>query len=431
MGRMTFSYHGSLPASKSMLNRLLLIQYYFSNMNSVMSSLPPPKTFGGKLQQGSPELHEIPAFAGMTAQFQIEGDSQCDDVLLMREGLESLKANTPIDCGAAAFVFRHLVLAASRIPGKHLLRGTSRLLGRPHEPVQSILRHLGVSVQITEDSWMVISEGWKQPTLPLRIETNVSSQFLSAVILNAWQLPFDMHLLPSGDAVSEGYTAMTIELAKRAGMKFQFDSNKMILAAQQTPLAGTYSVESDVSSAFAVCSLATVAGEAIIQNYPHESLQPDRIFPELLKVLGANVAIDGDKLCVRQKTKMLSPLRWNFRNTPDLFPIAAILCGLARGTSSLVGAPHLAHKESDRILKTAQLLQKMGCPTRRRDSGLDIMGQGMAFGAKAVEFDPDDDHRLVMAAAIANAAGHKIKVHNKECVRKSFPEFLEIAKEYL
>jgi 3-phosphoshikimate 1-carboxyvinyltransferase len=116
----------------------------------------------------------------------------------------------------------------------------------------------------------------------------------------------------------------------------------------------------------------------------------------------------------------------NLENSPDLFPVLAVLCGLAQGTSKLFGAPHLALKESNRIQKTFELLTKAGIKSQIVDGGLIIEGSNMKIHSKAFSFDPDHDHRMAMAAALLNMVGAKIQILNKEVVNKSFPEFWSI-----
>src|SRR5579864_5154237 len=102
----SFFFAGSIPASKSLLNRWQLVASY-------------------------------------TDHLALQGDSQCDDVRLFSDGLASLKLRQDINCGAAGTVFRFLSLKASRVPGRHVLIGTERLLSRPHQDLQSILSQLG------------------------------------------------------------------------------------------------------------------------------------------------------------------------------------------------------------------------------------------------------------------------------------------------
>ena len=187
---MEFQFQGEISASKSILNRLLVIQ-----------SFAP----------------------GLT----IKGDSRCDDVLKMKSALPRVMAarGEPADCGAAGTTFRFLTVRASRIPGRHLLTGTQKLLDRPQEALLSILRDLGSKVERTPEGLLIESQGWKDPKRPLRIDRSQSSQFASAVLLSAWDLDFDLEVEFTGiedkEAPSEGYLEMTVKLVELAGLEIQ------------------------------------------------------------------------------------------------------------------------------------------------------------------------------------------------------------------
>lgn len=375
---MAFSYRGPIPASKSLLNRWLIVQSYAS--------------------AGELVLH---------------GDSQADDVLLMRQALVDFKnGKTEFDCGAAGTVLRFLALRVSREKGEFLLRGSKRLFERPQQELINILQQLGVKAEInSEKAYLKISSsGWKILNTPIEISGAESSQFASAVLLNTLKLEKPLQIKLSDQLVSESYFEMT----------------KQVL--QQAELKKNIQIEPDMSSAFAIAALAALSGECELQNFPTESLQPDFIFVELLKKMGAQVTFLNGALKVAS-TQHLLPLEFNLKNAPDLFPVLATLCAFAEGKSVLFGAPHLRSKESDRIAKTAELIRLCGRKVEEREDGLVIYGSQKKIPQLRSSFDPAEDHRLVMAATIANAVGVDVNILNPEVVKKSFPEFLKITAQ--
>jgi len=360
---------------------------------------------------------------------QIEGDSACDDVQLMKAGILSLAQQKPIHCGFAGAVLRFLALKAARIPGRHILYGHKRLFERPQQPLLDNLQKLGVRAMIkyaTQPKLIIDSEGWKPSRGALVVDRSISSQFASGIVLNAWGLPFDLSLRFSSESVSPSYLELSLALVKTLGMKIQRDSEEeIIIPALQKPAAGTYRAESDMSSAFAVAALAAVNGRALVEHFPEKSLQPDYVFVDLLKKMGANVSLHKSVLEV-EKAEHLKHINCNLRNAPDLFPVLAVLCALADGVSVLSGAPHLTHKESNRILKVMDLIQLMGREVEERADGLLIHGNSTPFSAEKKMYNPDGDHRLAMAAAVAMQAGLNLELKTPEVVNKSFPEFWEI-----
>jgi 3-phosphoshikimate 1-carboxyvinyltransferase len=229
----------------------------------------------------------------------------------------------------------------------------------------------------------------------------------------------------TSEAVSPSYMAMSLDLARQAGMQTKFVSdNELLIAQEQSVRPGNYQTEIDASSAFAIAALASVAGKAEIFDFPVNGLQPDCVFPKALTQLGVKVNLTNKSLSVSLAEKMKC-INWNLKDCPDLFPILAVLCALAEGDSLLHGAPHLTYKESNRISKVAELLSLMDRDVDVRTDGLLIHGKNNCFPKTSVSFDPDQDHRLAMAAAIAQQAGFSIHLLNPECVNKSFPEFWE------
>jgi 3-phosphoshikimate 1-carboxyvinyltransferase len=124
-----------------------------------------------------------------------------------------------------------------------------------------------------------------------------------------------------------------------------------------------------------------------------------------------------------KKARPLKPLHFNLNDTPDLFPVLACLCAFTSGECRLSGAAQLVHKESNRLQKTAELLQQAGVPHRVLRDGIVIRGQGLDFVPPAFAFDPDQDHRMAMAAAVFKGLNKKIKIKSPHVVNKSYPQF--------
>lgn len=390
-----YSFRGRVPASKSILNRLLLIASHAT---------------GGALR--------------------ISGDSRCEDVRNMRAALEALaRPGDPVPCGEAGLVLRLIAATASRVPGKHLLKGSARLLQRPQKPLIEALASLEVSARPSEsgDALVIETQGWKEPARPILLDRSISSQFASALLLNAWELEFPLEIEWRGKAVSEGYFDLSLKLAREAGMEIHETPDGFLVPPGQRVRATAMEAETDLSSAFAIAALGAIGGYAEIRDYPQGSAQPDRVFPSLLARMGAEIDL-RDRVLIVHKPERLKPIEVDLRDSPDLFPVLATLCAFAEGRSVLRGAPHLAHKESDRLRTTTGLIRLAGRDCDPIDGGLVIHGKGPEASrsdAAPVPFDPERDHRLVFAAAIAIQAGVHLRVTDISPVDKSFPEFRE------
>jgi 3-phosphoshikimate 1-carboxyvinyltransferase len=380
----SFAFVGKIPASKSMLIRALLIQSYFPNM-------------------------------------VIEGDSNCDDVEDMREALAALEQGREIPVGAAGTVLRFMALKASRKPGTHVLKGDRRLFERPQQELTRILKQLGVESRLGEDFLEVKSNGWKLHGDTVAVPSDRSSQFASSLLLNAWDLPFDLYVSQGGRKVSEGYWRMSVRMAQAQGMRMDFWDSDFRIPREQKAHGEKVHVEPDMSSAFAIAAIAAVSGRATLLDFPAPSLQPDAVFTQILKTMDVPIHLSGTALKVERAQK-LNGISVNLGSAPDLFPVLAALCALAHGESDLFGAPQLVHKESNRLKAMADAIEKLGRKTELKDDGLKILGEPPKPGA-AFDFDTDQDHRLAFAGAVWKAAGFPVTILNPEAVNKSFPEF--------
>jgi 3-phosphoshikimate 1-carboxyvinyltransferase len=383
-----FFFRGVVPASKSVLNRLRVIQSF------------------------EPGL-------------RIEGDSPADDVAGMKSALAELLRGKPAECGAAGTTFRFLALRASRLPGESRLRGTERLFSRPQGELLSLLRQLGCGAELGARELVVRGQGWRIPPV-LRIDRSVSSQFASAVALSAWELPEPLRIHFEGETVSPGYFELTLRLLERAGMRWRWESPaELVIPAGNKAKPVSIAAETDASSAFAVAAHAAIGGEAVFEGWPLEGLQPDFRFVAILGQMGCQATFLNGALRIAAPEAELRPVEQDLRDAPDLFPVLAVLCALAPGTSLLHGAPHLKSKESDRIAKMAELLRLMGRRCREVRGGLEIEGrpQGDRMPEGHVRYDTDQDHRLALAAALAKRAGLDVEILSPEVVAKSFPGF--------
>lgn len=388
----SWDFIGKIPSSKSLYLRALLAKSFFSD-------------------------------------FEIIGHAASDDVALMEVGLQQLGQDRVIDCGHAGAVLRFLALRAARIAGVHQLTGSERLFERPQGELLRTLMQLGCEVTVDGLVLKIRSWGWKLSGDALHIKTQESSQFVSAVLLNAWDLPQPLFIQLGRDMASAGYFAMTCRFLENLGLRIEPWKEGIHVPAKQKLQAIMYEVEPDMSCAFALAALAAVSGRATLVGFPQNSLQPDHRFVELLQKMGVGVRRDQNNLII-ERGAVLRPLSCNLKDTPDLFPSLASLCALAEGESELRGAQHLQWKESDRIANTAELIRLMGRECVVFADGLKIRGRSVRaedHQRKDLVFDPDEDHRMAMAAAVFKKAGIPLMISDPQVVSKSFANFWQLA----
>ena len=328
--------------------------------------------------------------------------------------------------------------------------------------MQSILHQLSCKTQVKNNKLILQSEGWQLSGDALHVLVNRSSQFATAIFLNSWDLNKDLYISLEGPFVSKAYLDMTISFLRHMGMQILGQGREYYIPKGQTIKKQYYEVEPDMSCLFALSAMTLKGGSAVFSNWPLKSLQPDIVFPDILRQIGFQVlsssgklsqTLDkggGFKIFTSNKSKVehensnkiklkvmagkaLKPLKYNLKNTPDLFPVLSALLALAKGESTLYGAPHLAFKESNRLQSVITLLKQVGRKTQLLPAkdGITLQGQALLLKEKSAPlsplcFDPKEDHRMVMAALVLKKAGFSLKILNPQVVNKSFPDFWSI-----
>lgn len=383
-----WAYQGDIPGSKSVFNRALIVQSYFPGL-------------------------------------QLQGYSECDDVRFMRSSLHNLSSSSELNCGEGGTTLRFLALRASRIEGTHRLVGTRRLFERPQRGLLTLLSQLGVEAVLQEQGLLIKSSGWKKPSTPVQVDLSESSQYASALVLNAWGLNFDLEFKLVGAKVSESYFRLTLQMLRKMGMKILEEDNLFVIPQGQSPNIKSYKIEADLSSLFTIAAFGALCGSVKLKNFPENTDQPDKAFLKIFAAMEIPFKLNHEQLVVSPSTGMRA-IEWDLGQTPDLFPVLAVLCSWAQGTSRLYGAPHLAAKESNRIAKVSDLFNRLGVTHQVLPDGMMIEGQPQQVLKQNVVFNPDHDHRMVMAAVLMKLKGHGIQVENAHVINKSFPEFWNI-----
>lgn len=380
-----FKFSGDLVLSKSWLNRALIIQNY------------------------QPSI-----------QFASESDSE--DVLVLKKSLTSIGKASEFYLGQGGTSFRFFCFLISRHPGTWIVKAHTRLLERPQAGLKDLLGQLGVEIDFKKDEVVIRSAGWNVPT-EIKCSAKDSSQFISGLLLNSWNLETDLNIKIQGQIVSEDYFKMTVAMLQQFGMKIEEGFGQINILKKQIPLTQSAQSEVDVSSAFSLAAAGVIAGDVEITNWKSNSLQPDAVFLKLFDQMGIRYMQNETSLRIRQQSKWKA-LHTNLNHFPDLFPVLSILCALAEGRSDLHGAEQLQHKESNRLQKTKELLDLVGFRSELKKDGLVIEGKSSQQDKlKHVQFNPDHDHRMAMAAGLLKLAGYNIDIQNPEVVNKSYASF--------
>lgn len=350
---------------------------------------------------------------------------ESDDVLELKEALARVGQANFFQFGLGGTSLRFFCFFISRKKGESFVEAHPRLMERPQQPIFDILNQLGVKAERADEFIRIASNGWRVPDV-IRCDGHQSTQFITGLLLNAWHLPEDLNVCIQKPIVSKPYLQMTLEMLKQSGMQIEASEtgdelHLRIPSYQQITM--NLSPEIDISSLFSLAAAAVVNGNIRISNWNSRSLQPDLAFLHIFKKMQISF-IENENIFQIQKQAHWSGIEVNLHESPDLFPVLAVLCALADGPSHLYGAAQLVHKETNRILKTAELLKLAGFQCEVLEDGLRINGKSSGWDLnKSITFNPDLDHRMAMAAALLKLKGFQIEILDRAVVNKSYPSF--------
>ena len=295
-----------------------------------------------------------------------------------------------------------------------------RLPQRPLVPLDDVLTAHGMT--LSEDGDLLLCSGQLQAG-NYEIAGNVSSQYISGLLMALPRLTGESTLTVTGPLESAAYIAMTEDALRLSGVEFsKSGAAYAIPGGQRFRLPARTAVEGDWSNAaFFLCMGALAKGGVRVEKLNLKSSQGDRGVLDVLRAFGAEVGEEGDTVTVRRGT--LRGVTIDASPIPDLIPVLSVVASVAAGETRVENASRLRLKESDRLQSTANLLRALGGRVEEKEDGLVITGVPALHGGS---FETQNDHRLAMSAAVAACtATGGVTVDNDACVAKSYPRFWE------
>lgn len=328
-----------------------------------------------------------------------------------------------VDCRNAGTTLRLLAGTVARLDGTTLLDGDASLRRRPNGPLLESLRSLGATVQATQDDRCPLQIHGPIRPGDITVPGNTSSQFISALLLSLPMLDGPSIVEVTPPVASRPYLDITLDIARRFGLRIDADGNTFRIPGGDRPRAGNHVVEGDWSAAaFPLVAGAITGGPVTVEGLDPKSQQGDRAIIDRLIDFGCHThSNDGGAITVKAAT-LRSPGTIDVNDTPDMFPALAVVAACAEGTTTFTGAQSLRHKESDRIHAMAEGLAAVGIAVEERPDGLVVHG-GRPHGG---DVHAQGDHRIHMAFRIlALAADGDIRVGGADTVAISYPAFHE------
>jgi 3-phosphoshikimate 1-carboxyvinyltransferase len=356
----------------------------------------------------------------------IENLSESDDTKVLSKGLTATEGTVDIHHAGTAMRFLTAYFA-SRSQGEIVLTGSRRMQQRPIAILVDALRSLGAHIEYeSEEGYPPLRIFGKKLTKDaVSLAANVSSQYISALMLIAPSLPKGLTLHLDGKVTSVPYITMTLSLLEQLGIKGSFQNNIITIPTSEKIENTWLTVESDWSSASYFYSLVSLSKNTSVHltSYRKESLQGDSHLAKIYEDLGVKTEFlpsEGAILLSKTALRTLDSFTFDLSNTPDIAQTIAVSCfGLGKGCF-LTGLHTLRIKETDRLSALKTELEKLGCSVEITDESLRLLPTGMI--SENIEIDTYNDHRMAMAFAPL-ALKVPITINDSEVVSKSFPGF--------
>ncbi len=333
-------------------------------------------------------------------------------------------ADPIIDVEDAGTTMRFLTAYFAVTNQQKTLTGTSRMLERPIGILVKALRSLGARIEyLQKDGFPPIRiAGFdSQKTRTVRVRGDISSQFISALMMVAPALPMGLVIELEGVIGSRPYIEMTAALMRQFGVSSTFEGARIEVASQHYT-ATELTVESDWSGASYWYAFAALAddGDLSLPGLSLDSLQGDRAIADLMALLGVNTEVQPGGVLRLTRNDTQQKIQWDFKNCPDLAQTVAVVCAAKGVHAVFTGLESLRIKETDRIAALQTELGKIGARLLE-DKGSWRLQPAEILPASA-SFNTYKDHRMAMAFAPL-AAKMDVTIDNPSVVKKSYPDF--------
>lgn len=400
----------SVPGSKSYTNRAFVAASLASGNSIIQNALQSEDT---KLMMSC--LNKI----GISVE-NVPGSNDiivkgCDGIIPVK------KAN--IFAGNAGTVVRFMTAALTAGKGEFEIDGIERMRNRPIQELIDGLNQLGADVASKENTGcppvLINAIGLRGGTAMMK--GNVSSQYVSAILLAAPYATDDVKITITNGLASKKYVDMTIEVMSKFGVEVKHDSyNEFCVSAGRKYKGCKYQVEPDASSAsYFFAAAAITGGKVRVEGLGDRSLQGDASFVDVLGKMGCTIRKSGNWLEV--EGGKLKGIDIDMNDMPDVVQTLAAVAVFAEGRTSIRNVKNLRYKETDRISAIVTELRKIGAKATEHEAGIDIIPSV----PNAAEISTYNDHRMAMSFSLIGLRAKGIKIKNPECVDKTFPDFFD------
>ena len=397
------------PANKSYTHRAIFL-----------AALSDGKSIVKKILRSNDTIATINACRG----FGIEVEEMENNVTI-KNTIDSTVQNSMINAENSGTTIRIAIAIAALSGGTTILTGDESLRKRPMQPILDALETMGVKTE-SEDGKPPIHINGKIQGKEISIKGDISSQFISALLIVAPRLPEGLKINVEGELVSKPYVDLTIAIMKKFGVEVEIEEEyRKYVVSHQIYQPTTFSIPSDFSNLALLLSANVLLGDGLtIEISLGDMPQGDEAIVDILERLGVNVILE-DEIITTKSPSSLSGGKFDLSDTPDLLPAIAILALKSEKPIEIFNVKHARYKETDRIAILSRELRKIGLLVDEKDDGLIIK---KSKELQPAELNSENDHRLFMAFSIVGMFVGDCTVSDPDAVKVSYPEFISDMK---
>jgi 3-phosphoshikimate 1-carboxyvinyltransferase len=366
----------------------------------------------------------------------VENLSVAADTVTLNNSLESIvgspesrlktKDSRLIDIGPAGTAMRFLTAFLAIQNGKFVLTGSERMKQRPIGILSEALKSIGGKISYVENEGfppLQITGPFEQTTKEVKIKGDISSQYISALLMIAPSLPLGLTLAIEGDLTSKPYVDMTLAMLEQVGIRNDWHENTITIEPQTFNTAKLY-VEPDWSAASYWYSIAALADEASIflPGLNGYSLQGDSKITEIMANFGITSQFKNGGVFLKKEPKQIERKIFDLKECPDLAQTIVVICAALGHDATFTGLETLKIKETDRVLALQTELAKIGVKFIEKNLSYKLDCSGLHFPDK-ITISTYEDHRMAMAFAPLALKIKEVEIEEKQVVEKSYPYF--------
>jgi 3-phosphoshikimate 1-carboxyvinyltransferase len=361
---------------------------------------------------------------------KVENLSEAADTVTLKAALEKAQDTSTdlktIDIGPAGTAMRFLTSYLNLIKGNFVLTGTERMQQRPIGILVDALKDLGADIHYENKSGyppIKIEGGMIQGKDKISIQGNISSQYISSLLLIASSLKKGLTLDIQGELTSRPYVTMTLEMLKECGIAYDFKQNSIHIAKQSFQESVIY-VEPDWSAASYWYSIVALSknGHIVLPGLKQHSLQGDMEIVEIMTHFGVESSFESDGLHLKKVGLNSEKTLFDFKECPDLAQTVVVVASALKKDVSFTGLETLKIKETDRILALQTEIAKFGAELVADGETYHLKTENVS-DPKNLTISTYEDHRMAMAFAPLALVFQQVNIEEPEVVEKSYPMF--------